>query len=154
MKSERKSILRGVVISGMIAGALPVMANSDNLFSYETMGSGSELRAELLEQYGSPIDAANSSATDYIVGEAKCGEGKCGEGKCGEKGKKETTKETKKESKKETKKSSAEGKTSEKTSEAKCGEAKCGEKSKKEGKKESKEKTSEAKCGENTCGGK
>ncbi|WP_066628020.1 hypothetical protein [Labilibacter marinus] len=140
MKLERKSILKGVVISGMIAGAMPAMANSTDLFNYDTMGSGAELRAELLEQYGSPIDVQNLNSEDFLLGENKCGEGKCGE-----KAKKEGTKEAKK------------SETKEKTSEAKCGEAKCGEKGKKEAtkeaKKESKSKTSEAKCGESTCGG-
>lgn len=140
MKLERKSILKGVVLSGMIAGAIPVVANSSNLFDYDAMGSGSEFRAELLEQYGSPIDVQSLSSEDYLLGENKCGEGKCGE-----KEKKEGTKEAKK------------SETKEKTSEAKCGEAKCGEKGKKEStketKKETKSKTGEAKCGESTCGG-
>ncbi|MGQ1784411.1 MULTISPECIES: hypothetical protein [unclassified Saccharicrinis] len=134
MKSEKRSILKGVVISGMIAGTMPVMANSGNLFNYEHMGNGSELRAELLGQYGSPVDLQNAGSGDYLVGEAKCGEGKCGEGKCGEENKKEAKKKSKTEK-------------SEKTSEAKCGEKP------KETKKESKEKTGESKCGENTCGG-
>ncbi len=138
MKTEKKSILKGVVISGMIAGAMPVVANTNSLFNYEAMGTGSELRAELFEQYGSPINVEDASSSDYVVGEAKCGESKCGEGKCG----KEEKKDTKKDSKKEAKKSSEKEKTSEAT---------CGEKSKE--KKDTKDKTKEAKCGENTCGG-
>ena len=142
MKSERKSILKGVVISGMIAGTVPAMAaNTNDLLNFDVIGSGAELRTQLLEQYGSPIDAVNQNSENYFVGEAKCGENKCGEGKCGKEGKKEGKKEAKKAGK------------SEKTGEAKCGENTCGEKSKKEAKKEGKEKTGEAKCGENTCGG-
>jgi uncharacterized low-complexity protein len=132
MKSERKnSILKGVVLSGMMAGALPLAANAENLMNYELMGSGSEIRSDLLNQYGSPIEAVSNVQNDYVVGEAKCGEAKCGEGKCGS------------DSKKEAKKSEAKSTKADKTSEATCGE-----KSKKE-----KGKTTEAKCGENTCGG-
>lgn len=140
MKAEKKksSILRGVVIGGMIAGALPMAVNANNLLNYEVMGSGSELRSELLEQYGSPIDAVGSINRDYIIGEAKCGEGKCGKDE-----KKETTKEVKEGDKKVT--------TETKTSEATCGEK---TKTKADTKKDSKDKTTEAKCGENTCGGK
>lgn len=140
MKAEKKknSILKGVVISGMIAGALPMTVNANNLLNYDVMGSGSELRSELLEQYGSPIDAVGDINNDYIIGEAKCGEGKCGKDE-----KKEATKEVKEGDKKA-------------TAETKTTEAKCGEKTKTNAdtKKDSKGKATEAKCGENTCGGK
>ncbi|TLX75358.1 hypothetical protein E9993_10710 [Labilibacter sediminis] len=137
MKSEKQknSILKGVVLSGMIAGALPMAANANNLMSYNELGSGSELRSELLEQYSSPIDALSNVNGDYVIAEGKCGEGKCGEAKCGEEGKKETKKSEKK------------------AVDAKTSEATCGDKDKKETKKEAKSKTTEAKCGENTCGG-
>jgi uncharacterized low-complexity protein len=127
MKTERKSsVLKRAVLSGMIAGALPLAGNAENLMNYDIMGSGSEIRSDLLNQYGSSIDGVSNEQSDYIVGEAKCGEGKCG----GDSGKEVEGSEAK---------SAKEGKTSEAT---------CGKKSKKE-----EGKTTEAKCGENTCGG-
>ena len=144
MKSEKKknSILKGVVLSGMIAGALPLATNANNLLSYEVMGSGSELRSELLQQYGSPIDAIANVNGDYLVGEGKCGEGKCGEGKCGEEGKKEVKAEVKEGDKKAV--------------ESKASVATTGDKAKAttDTKTDAKGKSTEAKCGENTCGGK
>ena len=139
-KEKQSRLLKTVVIGGMIAGASSLSANADNLFNYGDLGSGSELRGHLLEQYGSPINTANLP-TDYIVGEAKCGEGKCGEGKCGE------GKEKKAEKGKEAKKGES------KTGEAKCGEGKCGEgkTTKKEGKK-SESRTGEGECGAGKCG--
>jgi len=139
-KKENKSrLLKTVVIGGMIAGASSLSANADNLFNYGDLGSGAEIRSNLLEQYGSPVSTANLPG-DYLVSEAKCGESKCGEGKCGEEKKAEKGKEAKK------------GES--KTTEAKCGEGKCGEaksKEKKEAKK-SESKTTEGKCGEGKCG--
>ncbi len=133
MKTKRENkngLLKSVVLSGMIAGAMPFAANADNLFSYEDLGSGSQLRGNLIEKYVSPTDAINLAGENYVF-EAKCGEGKCGEGKCGEKEgdkKKETKKKgTEKKatkSKAKTEKSAEKGKTKE----AKCGEGKCGEK--------------------------
>ncbi len=133
MKTKRENkngLLKSVVLSGMIAGAMPFAANADNLFSYEDLGSGSQLRGNLMEKYVSPSDAINLAGENYVF-EGKCGEGKCGEGKCGEKEgdkKKETKKKgTEKKatkSKAKTEKSAEKGKTKE----AKCGEGKCGEK--------------------------
>lgn len=127
-------------ITGIAAGALAITAlnvnssNAADLVTFNNLGSGAELRSELISSAVSFIE--NGVASMNI--EAKCGEksktstatkgkeGKCGEkgkeGKCGEKGK--------------------EGKCGEKGKEGKCGEkgkeAKCGEKGK------------EAKCGEKT----
>ncbi len=130
-KRENKSgLLKSVVLSGMIAGAMPFATNADNLFSYEDLGSGSQLRGNLIEKYVSPTDVINRTGENYVF-EAKCGEGKCGEGKCGEKEGDKKKNATKKEGKEKatkgkakTEKSSEKGKTKE----AKCGEGKCGEK--------------------------
>ncbi|MBI9062671.1 MAG: hypothetical protein JEZ14_11855 [Marinilabiliaceae bacterium] len=149
-KEKQTSLLKTVVLSGMIAGALPLAANANDLFSYSDMGSGAEVRSSLLDKYGSPLNAYQNQATDFIIGEAKCGEGKCGEGKCGEG-----------EKKAEAKKGEAK-KAETKTTEAKCGEGKCGESEKKaeakKGKakkgeaKKAETKTTEGKCGEGKCG--
>ena len=115
-----------LLVGGLVA---PNNANA-NLFEFEALGSGSEIRAEILN-----MSIEFSNVTNMNI-EAKCGE-KTKEAKCGEK-----TKEAKCGEK------SKEAKCGEKTKEAKCGEktkeAKCGEKTK-----EAKcgEKTKEAKCG-------
>ncbi len=130
-KKENKSrFLKSVVLSGMIAGAMPFAANADNLFSYEDLGSGSQLRGNLIAKYVSPTDAINRTAENFVF-EAKCGEGKRGAGKCGEKEGDKKKKETKKEGKEKATKSKAKAEKSTekgKTKEAKCGEGKCGEK--------------------------
>jgi hypothetical protein len=137
MKIQKKSMLKGMVVGGMLAGTLPVVANTNDVLNYELMGNGAELRSELLSQYGFPIDAVSEIEENFIVGETKCGE------------------EPKKAKKTEgAKKEAAESK-------AKTGESKCGEESKKSEAKKTeakKGKTGEAKCGEgkcgeNTCGG-
>lgn len=128
-------------ITGIAAGALAMTAlnvnsaNAAELVTFSNLGTGAELRSELISNAVSFVE--NGVANMNI--EAKCGEKskassktsttKGKEGKCGEKGK--------------------EGKCGEKGKEAKCGEkgkeAKCGEKGK-----EAKcgEKGKEAKCGE------
>ncbi|MBR8537334.1 hypothetical protein KDU71_17325 [Carboxylicivirga sediminis] len=142
-KNNSNGLLKTVIIGGMIAGASSLSANAENLLNYGDLGSGAELRTNLLEQYGSPVHTANLPDT-YKSGEAKCGEGKCGEGKCGEEKKAEGTKEAKK--------------AETKTTEAKCGEGKCGEKKGEKAKtttkeaKKSETKTTEGKCGEGKCG--
>lgn len=129
-KENKNGLLKSVVLSGMIAGAMPFAANADNLFSYEDLGSGSQLRSNLIQKYVSPTDAISNTRENFVF-EAKCGEGKCGEGKCGEKEGDKKKKETKKEGKEKAKKGEAKaekGKEKSKSSEAKCGEGKCGEK--------------------------
>ena len=128
-KENKNGLLKSVVLSGMIAGAMPFAANADNLFNYEDLGSGSQLRSNLIEKYVSPTDAINRVGENYVF-EAKCGEGKCGE-KEGDKKKKEAKKEPTKEGKAKATKSKAKsekGTEKGKTKEAKCGEGKCGEK--------------------------
>jgi len=137
-KEKQNRLLKTVVISGMIAGASSLGMNAESLFQYEDLGSGAEVRSNLLEQYGSPI-ASTNLPEDFIIGEAKCGEGKCGEGKCGEEKKEKKAKKTTEAQKAESK-----------TTEGKCGEEKS--KKVKKGEKKSESKTSEGKCGEGKCG--
>ena len=61
---------------------------SPDILAYNDLGSGSELRSQLINQ--NQINGAESTA--YKFGELKCGEGKCGEGKCGGDEKKEEAK--------------------------------------------------------------
>lgn len=75
-KNKLTMLASGAAIIGTIAGNT---VQATELFNYEDLGTGSELRSNLLT-----ADALNSftSNTEF---EFECGEGKCGEGKCGEK---------------------------------------------------------------------
>lgn len=138
MKKDKKILKSATVLtSALLTGSLAGFAASgtqNNLLDYSSMGSGSEVRSEIMNM-NAPNILHNEST--YKFGELKCGEGE------GEK---------KAEKKKEGKK--VEGKTSE----HKCGEGKCGEgegEKKSEKQKEGKKgegKTSEQKCGEGKCG--
>ena len=89
-KKERnisKNLLRGTLIAGafLSVGSLNA-APVSNLFSYDVMGSGAEVRSEILNHAGS--SAMNNfelncgeKSTDSKAKEAKCGEGKCGDKK-------------------------------------------------------------------------
>ena len=125
---KKSGLLTGALFTGAIL-ALPVTgSDASNIYSYSNLGSGSELRSELLDLNNSSSDlAARAISFEKYV------EGKCGEGKCGEK------KDAKKSSK-DTKSTATSSKTSEgKCGEGKCGEGKCGEKKDSE-KKDSKKK--------------
>lgn len=130
MENRKKNIFKGVLIAGAIITGSAFSVNASNALSFDELGSGSEIRAKLL----------NTTDFAFNTFEAKCGEGKCGEES---KTKAETTK-----TKAETK-----------SKEAKCGEGKCGEADKtkkdpkaKTTKTKSETKSKEAKCGEGKCG--
>jgi len=111
-KRNLGAIITGTIMSGALLGT--TTANATEMFNYDDLGSGAELRSDLL----------NASNTGFKSPEAKCGEGKCGdekaetksadhkcgEGKCGEE------------------KANAKEESSEaKASDHKCGEGKCGD---------------------------
>ena len=102
---NKTSILTGSLIAGAI-GLTSITAGASNLFNYNALGSGAELRSELLNSNVSPLkvaelecgDKKKAGDTKGKTGEQKCGdkkktadskgktgEGKCGEGKCGDK---------------------------------------------------------------------
>ena len=139
MESKKKrNFIKGTLVAGALLSvtALSATPNASSLFDYNALGSGAEVRTEILHSSASPFNSfeakcgeksAKKAEAETKSGEAKCGEGKCGEGKCGEGDKKaETAKATTK---------TAEAKSAE----AKCGEGKCGEADKKEVKKAAKE---------------
>ena len=91
---NKKSIFSGSVIASAFIGLASLSANASSLTNYSTLGSGSEVRSELLEQTCGAKDAKTTDAKcgekDAKTKDAKCGkkegkgkEGKCGEGKCG-----------------------------------------------------------------------
>lgn len=147
--NQSKKLAKGLLavsflgFSAMFATAATTPSSS--LFDYTVLGSGAEVRTEMLNNTNAPL--GNFEATcgekpdDTKAKEAKCGEktgdaktkeaktteAKCGEGKCGAEDKKADKKVEKKADKK-TKKADAKAKKSDdKTKEAKCGEGKCGD---------------------------
>lgn len=109
---NKKTIFSGSIIASAFIGLASLSANASTLTNYSSLGSGSEVRSELLEQ--------TCGAKDAKTTEAKCGEkdAKTKEGKCGNKDSK--TKDAKC------------GKKEGKGKEGKCGEGKCGAKKKKQ----------------------
>lgn len=119
------------VATGTLAlGAVSNNANAADLFTVDHLGSGSEVRSNIIE-LNSDFIADNRMVSNLNI-ELKCGEGKCGEGKCGEgksgdekdsdkkedaiksDTKEDTKEETKEEAKEETEKD-------DKSKEGKCG---------------------------------
>ncbi len=134
--TRKAAVISGTLVTGLVAGMAANDVNANELFEYSDMGSGYELRNDLIN-LNMVEQALATNTVRAKVWEDKCGEGKCGEGKCGEEKKKEEKKEEKKEVKEgtnenalksETEKKAEEEKKAkeEKTKEAKCGEGKCG----------------------------
>lgn len=122
--NNSKKILKSSLLVGSIVSLGGLQANASEMFNFNELGSGSEVRANLLQSeraIESTIELScgeKSSKKESKSSEAKCGEGKCGEHKAESSSKEESTKESKK---------ATEKKEESKSSEAKCGEGKCGE---------------------------
>ena len=86
MKKENSKVKNAALASSAaIIGAFGVNnVNAADLFSYEDLGTGSELRSNLIDADAMSAFTSNTDV-ELECGEGKCGEGKCGEGKCGEK---------------------------------------------------------------------
>mgnify|MGYP000706336117 CR=1 FL=1 len=91
-------------IAGIVSTASPANAS----LQFETLGTGAQIRASLLENHTVPV-SVSPYAADHKGGEGKCGEGKCG-------GTKDDDSE----------KAPAPAPTPDKSGEGKCGEGKCG----------------------------
>jgi len=131
---KRKSIK----ISALAAGTIlmgTISANAAQKLSFEELGTGAELRSELLSNLN-PVQFFKNTEVELT----------CGEGKCGEKSKDAKKEATDKSAEK------TEGKVEDKASEHKCGEGKCGEKSTEEKKEKKAEKGADDKAGEHKCG--
>jgi uncharacterized low-complexity protein len=134
MNNTKKTIVAGTLIAGAVFGAANLNAASSDMFRFNELGSGSTVRANLLNQSETniraflleltcgedakkaPADTKTEPATkkaDDKSTEAKCGEGKCGEG---------ASKDMKAGAEADTTKAAKDSKSAE----AKCGEGKCG----------------------------
>jgi len=114
MKTKRSNLKSAVLLTSAVVGGTALTfgaesLNTNELLEYSSLGSGAELRTELLD-----INRISSKAIERMNSETtvKFSELKCGEGKCGE---------DKKEDKKEGDKAEES-----KTGESKCGENTCG----------------------------
>ena len=132
---KKVNLIKGTLVAGALlsVAALSATPNGSSLFDYNALGSGAEVRTEILTTDASPFNnfeakcgekAAKKTETEGKKAEAKCGEGKCGEGKCGEK-KAESKSDVKTTDKEASTKAAA---TESKSKEMKCGEGKCGDK--------------------------
>lgn len=127
-------ILTGTIVAGSVFGLNTLNASATDTFRYSELGSGAELRSELLKSDATDMRMIDlSCGEDSKAKESKSKEAKCGEGKCGEKkDAKAKDKDKKKADAKSDKKADAkadkkDAKASEsKSKEAKCGEGKCG----------------------------
>lgn len=139
---EKKKMIK---ISALAAGSLLVGSFSANAISnqsFEDLGTGSELRSELLSNLN-PVKFFKNTEVELT----------CGEGKCGDKAKEKA---------KDAKTDAPADKAADKAGEHKCGEGKCGEKAtdekkaatpaKEAGDKAKDDKAGEHKCGEGKCG--
>ncbi len=140
-KNTAKNILlTGTIIAGSVFGLSTLNTNATETFKYHELGSGGELRSELLNNTSSDIialeldcgdDTKKATDTKAKKADAKSQDHKCGEGKCGEE--KAAMKKDKAADPKaagvatDTGKDAKDSKTTEsKSKEAKCGEGKCG----------------------------
>ena len=111
MEKKKKHMLASTLIAGAVIGTTGLLANSNELFSFDELGSGAEVRTKLatnsIEDQSTlnlEMKCGNKKGKTSTSADSKSKDAKCGEGKCGEK---DTTKEGK-------------------SKDAKCGEATCG----------------------------
>lgn len=92
---NKKTIVAGSMIAGALL-TLSLNANASNLFNYNALGNGTEVRNAIELNCGEKKaddkkgkegekKAGDKKAKDAKCGEKKAKDGKCGEGKCGEK---------------------------------------------------------------------
>ncbi len=137
MKNKNKSILTGTLLAGAaLLGTTGMSVAESSLFSFNELGSGSEVRTTLASnntQARADIMAFDlkcgekSEKTDGKKAESKAKDAKCGEGKCGEKTDKKAAGTSDKKSAAKADSKSKDAKCGEgKSKDAKCGEGKCG----------------------------
>lgn len=109
-KSIKKS---GLIVAALVGAiAIPQITEANLDFNFSDLGSGSELRANLMKKNVKANVIPFYGQENLANLELTCGEGKCGEGKCGgdtSKVKQDTSNTSKA-----------------KVNESKCGEGKCG----------------------------
>lgn len=126
-KKTKSNFIKGTLVAGALlsVSALSATPNASSLFDYNALGSGSEVRSEILHTEANPFSnfEAKCGEKKEAKSEGKKAEGKCGEGKCGDKKAAKKTKDAKATKTKASKKVKT---TETKAKEAKCGEGTCG----------------------------
>ena len=92
---EKNTLKAAALASGAVimSAFATTEANATALLEFENLGTGAELRTNLITANAvNPI--ISNTNIELECGEGKCGEGKCGEGKCGEKSDKKAEKKT------------------------------------------------------------
>ncbi len=138
MKKSIKTNSVKSVVTGLVLSSCVFTLGPSNSFSFTDLGSGSEVRTNLMTEVESSSDllaqaakqTKSTKSTEKTTKaetksepkgkEGKCGEGKCGEGKCGA-NKEKASKDTKADTSTKTKTVKES-----KAKEGKCGEGKCG----------------------------
>jgi uncharacterized low-complexity protein len=144
MNSKKLKNSAAIVTGTLLASTFSIEAQGVNthLFEYDNLGSGAELRSELLQMNSERYKTFEMKCGDKkteVSKKNKSSEAKCGEGKCGADKKAEAKKKDK----------------ATKSVEAKCGEGKCGSGDKKADstkKKKEESKAAQSKCGQGKCG--
>jgi uncharacterized low-complexity protein len=84
---KKKSILNGSLVAGVIIAVSGYTANAAGMFNYNNMGTGEEVRTNLLNKGETgknfELKCGEKGKTDTAMKKGK--DGKCGEGKCGDK---------------------------------------------------------------------
>lgn len=117
MNSKKLKNSAAIVTGTLLASTFSIEAQGVNthLFEYDNLGSGAELRSELLQMNSERYKTFEMKCGDKkteVSKKNKSSEAKCGEGKCGAGDKKaDSTKKKKEESK---------------AAQSKCGQGKCG----------------------------
>lgn len=96
---NKKSIINGSLVAGIILAATGLNANASSAFNFSNLGNGSTVRANLLKTETSSKTlelkcGANKKKSDS-TSTKKGKDGKCGEGKCGADKKKSDSTSTK-----------------------------------------------------------
>lgn len=112
---KKRNLIGGSIVAGAILAVSGLTTNAAGMFSYNNLGTGEEVRTNLLSSNGNnaktlELTCGTKEKTDSTAKKGK--DGKCGEGKCGEKKKMDST-------------------GTKKGKDGKCGEGKCGESKKK-----------------------
>jgi uncharacterized low-complexity protein len=84
---SKKSMLAGSLIASAILGLSNLGANASTLTTYSALGSGAEIRSELLNiapSNSNRIELTCGAKDSTKAGHGKAKDGKCGEGKCGD----------------------------------------------------------------------
>lgn len=139
MKNNKKSIITGALVAGALFGGMSLSAATTSLFQFEELGTGAQVRSQLLNQAlagntgitlemkcgasgttGTTTPSTDAKKKDDKSSDAKCGDGKCGDGKCGDKKKTDTDAKKTTDVKKDAKPAD------DKSKDGKCGDGKCG----------------------------